>query len=119
VARISINRFPINHPIFFPSERFRECKLYVPFVLQKSKQISEFTCIVYDTIVTTDLSDDHKPLKKFELKQKAFEDLGEIEIDEKCPIKVLQFDRKRPGSWQQTCSENSTQIFWFGSQNET
>ena len=31
--------------------------------------------------------DDHKPSKKSELKRKAFENLGEIEIDEKCPVK--------------------------------
>ena len=61
----------------------------------------------YNTIVTTDYSfdiclfDDHKPLKKCELMQKAFEDLGGIEIDEKCPIKVLQFDPKRAESRQQ------------------
>jgi hypothetical protein len=31
--------------------------------------------------------DDHKPSKKTELKRKAFENLAEIEIDEKCPVK--------------------------------
>ena len=31
--------------------------------------------------------DDHKPSKKSELKRKAFENLGEIKIDEKCPVK--------------------------------
>merc|ERR1711971_1149690 len=36
--------------------------------------------------------DDHKPSKETELKRKAFENLAEIEIDEKCPVKVLRFD---------------------------
>ena len=31
--------------------------------------------------------DDHKPSKKTELKRKAFENLADIEIDEKCPVK--------------------------------
>ena len=89
-------------------ERFREFNLYVPFFLpiKKVNKPHEFAVLWirshwYNTIVTTDLFDDHKPLKKCELKQKAFEDLGGIEIDEKCPIKVLQFDPKRAGSRQQ------------------